>query len=124
MSLRAPKALMRTEMTGAAISAESTQAAMVQREGQLQWRAPKRTEVAACGCDVRLTRKFRPGGSSRQRVQGRRRRPAGVLLDPSATYSELQFGGTLPSAAPTPSSPLVGEGCEALANGVSLGEAG
>src|SRR6185436_15677386 len=92
MSLRAPKALMRTEMTGAAISAASTQATMVQRDGQLQWRAPKRTEVAACGCDVRLTRKFRPGGSVRQRVQGRRLRPAGAPLDPSATYSELQFG--------------------------------
>src|SRR5918994_3535895 len=92
MSLRAPKALMRTETTGAAISNARTQAAMVHREGQLQWRTPKRTDVAAGGCDVRLTRKFRPGGSARQRVQGRRHRPAGAPLDPSATYSELQFG--------------------------------
>src|SRR6185503_7222981 len=92
MSLRAPKALIRTEITGAAISSARVQAAMVQRDGQLQWRAPKRTELSACGCDVRLTRDFRPGGSARQRVQGRRPRPAGVPLDPSATYSELQFG--------------------------------
>lgn len=64
MPLRAPKALMRTETTGAAISSASAQAATVQRDGQLRLRPPERTGLADFSCDVRLTRKFRPGASA------------------------------------------------------------